>query len=161
VGDLVLATQEAYSDTGSSSPGGWLSAEELGLPISLVEGLETGGVFVLDQDLVQRARDAILATEWPEGPPAVHMGPCVTSSCVTGTRETAETLVERWGPLAESMEGAAAAHLCALYDIPFVEIRGISNLVGDRDRSSWQVEEAIRVAGRAALALVVTLGADA
>jgi futalosine hydrolase len=52
------------------------------------------------------------------------------------------------------MEGAAAAHVCALYGVPFLEVRGISNLVGDRDRQSWQVEEAVAVAGRAALALV-------
>jgi len=36
------------------------------------------------------------------------------------------------------MEGAAAAHICALYKVPFMEIRGISNLVTDRDRGSWQ-----------------------
>jgi len=30
------------------------------------------------------------------------------------------------------MEGAAAAHLCLKYDIPFAEIRGISNLAGQR-----------------------------
>jgi futalosine hydrolase len=159
VGDLVLATQEAYSDTGSSSAGDWLSAAELGLPIALVNGCETGGVFALDEHLVERARDAILACDWSEAPPAVCMGPCVTSSCVTGTREQAEALVRRWSPLAESMEGAAAAHICALYGVPFVEIRGISNLVGDRDRSSWQVERAIRAAGKAALAVVAALGA--
>ena len=50
------------------------------------------------------------------------------------------------------MEGAAAAHICALYEVPFLEIRGISNLVADRDRGSWQVDRAVAVAGRAALA---------
>ena len=43
---------------------------------------------------------------------------------------------------AENMEGAAAAHVCALYDVSFLEIRAISNLVEDRDRSAWKVEEA-------------------
>ena len=41
-GDLVIATQEAYSDTGASSPTGWLSASELGLPIAVVDGAEVG-----------------------------------------------------------------------------------------------------------------------
>ncbi len=59
----------------------------------------------------------------------------------------------RWGALSESMEGAAAAHICALYAVPFLEIRGISNLVTDRDRGSWQVERAVAIAGRAALAV--------
>ena len=34
VGDVVLATSEAYSDTGTSSPSGWLSARDLGLTIA-------------------------------------------------------------------------------------------------------------------------------
>jgi futalosine hydrolase len=51
------------------------------------------------------------------------------------------------------MEGAAAAHICALYEVPFLEIRGISNMVVDRDRASWKVEEAVAAAGEAALVL--------
>lgn len=66
-------------------------------------------------------------------------GPCVTLSQVTGTAEEARALEARWGALAESMEGAACAHICALYGIPFLEVRGISNLVGDRDRRRWDV----------------------
>jgi futalosine hydrolase len=30
------------------------------------------------------------------------------------------------------MEGAAAAHVCLKYAIPFAEIRGISNVAGQR-----------------------------
>ena len=67
-------------------------------------------------------------------------------------------LSERWGALAESMEGAAAAHICSIYRAPFLEVRGISNTITDRDRASWEVERAIAVAGRAALAICATLG---
>ena len=157
VGDLVLATQEAYSDTGCSSPEGWLSAADLGLPIAQVAGVELGGVFPLDSSLVEAARAAVATIEWPGSLTMVHSGPCVTSSQATGRQAEADALYERWGALAESMEGAAAAHICALYGVPFLEIRGISNLVGDRDRASWQVERAVAVAGDAALAVVAAL----
>jgi futalosine hydrolase len=60
-------------------------------------------------------------------------------------------LAFRWEAVAESMEGAAAAHVCALYGVPFLELRGISNMVVDRDRGSWKVEAAVSVAGEAAL----------
>ena len=186
VGDIVLATDEAYSDTGSSSPEKWLSAAELGLPIASVDGIELGGLFPLGMGLVLAAADAIEGIDWadmvvpeatdgpiaaqavaasegvswstgvgrPGGLPAVLLGTCVTASQVTGLRSEAETTAARWGALAESMEGAAAAHICALYGAPFVEVRGISNLVVDRDRGSWEVERAAAVAGRAALAVV-------
>lgn len=162
LGDVVVATQESYSDTGSSSSRGWISAAELGLPIAQVGGVELGGVFPVEPGLVEWAT-AVLTGAGFSGAPgsdetraeaAVWQGPCVTSSTVTGWDDEARTLAERWGALTESMEGAAAAHVCALYGVPFLEVRGISNLVGDRDRSSWLVEEAVDSAGRAALALV-------
>jgi futalosine hydrolase len=37
----------------------------------------------------------------------------------------------------ESMEGAAAFHVAALYDVPIIEIRAASNFVGDRDKDRW------------------------
>ena len=40
------------------------------------------------------------------------------------------------------MEGAAAAHVCAMHDVPFLEVRGVSNLVEDRDRAAWRIAEA-------------------
>lgn len=157
IGDIVLATQEAYSDTGTSSLSGWLSAAELGLPIACVDGVERGGVFPLDVAVVEAAWEAIEGIDWPGQAPAVHRGPCVTTSRASGLQADAEAAFSRWGALAESMEGAAAAHICALYRVPFLEIKGISNLVGDRDRDAWQVERAVAGAGRAALAVVAAL----
>lgn len=163
MGDIVVATQEAYSDTGSSSPQGWLPAAELGLPVARIDGKELAGVFPLDAGLALAAVTAIQAADRSspdrrDAPSVVLLGPCVTASRVTGLRAEAEVLAARWGALAESMEGAAAAHVCALYEAPFVEVRAISNLVEDRDRASWQVEQAIASAGKAALA--VAAGVD-
>lgn len=180
VGDIVIATQEIYSDTGSSSPERWYSAAELGLPIARVNGTELGGSFPLDVGLALAATDVIQALEWPDaerggvsttpesatwstgvgrpgGKPAVLLGTCLTASRVTGLRGQAEQAAARWGALAESMEGAAAAHVCALHQVPFLEIRGISNLVVDRDRASWRVEPAAAIAGRAAVAVAAAV----
>lgn len=175
VGDVVLATSEMYADTGSSSPQGWLSARELGLPLARVRGLELGGRFPLDSGLVAAAvelvREASAELGVPKlemmvGPvagvsveahPSVWSGPCVTSSRVTGTRWEAEGIVQRFGALAESMEGAAAAHVCAFYGVPFLEIRGISNLIADRDRTSWEVERAAAVAAWAGRQVLLRL----
>jgi futalosine hydrolase len=168
IGDVVLATQEAYSDTGTSTPHGWRSARELGWPVALYEGEETGGVFPLDGRLVTAAlgivaaaaaredEDAFAAIR-PEQHPRVFAGPCITASQVTGVNAEARELAERWEALAESMEGAAAAHICALYAVPFLEVRGISNVVGDRDRAHWQVRRAVAAATWAARAIVDAL----
>jgi futalosine hydrolase len=163
-GDVVIATQDSYSDTGCSAQEGWLSAAQLGLPIAMVDGAETSGVFHVDPDLVEWALDVIDSAglrrdEEQALAPDVLAGPFVTSSTVTGLDDEARLIGERWGAVAESMEGAAAAHVCALHSVPFLELRAVSNVVGDRDRSGWLVEEAANTAGRAALALVAALAA--
>ena len=42
-------------------------------------------------------------------------------------------LAARFNAICENMEGAAAAQVCTLYEVPFLELRGISNLVEDRN----------------------------
>lgn len=163
VGDIIVATEETYADAGSSSPEGWLPAVELGLPIACVQGVELGGVFPVDARLVRVSVDAIEEADWWEGiarfgsSPRVFPGPCVTSSRVTGLRAEGEAVANRCGALAESMEGAAAAHICALYEVPFLEIRGVSNLVVDRNREAWEIDRAAWVAARAARIAVTAL----
>jgi futalosine hydrolase len=169
VGDVVIATQEVYSDTGSSSPSGWLSARELGWPVAVLgDGTESGGVFPLDGRLVLAALEIVEAAVARQDDDAfaairreqhlrVLAGPCITASQVTGVTADAEELAGRWGAVAESMEGAAAAHVCALYGVPFLEVRGISNLVGDRDRERWQVRRGVAAASWATRAIVAEL----
>jgi futalosine hydrolase len=65
----------------------------------------------------------------------VEKGPFVTVSAITGSFEKAAALSAAFSPVMESMEGAAAAHVAALYQVPMVEIRAASNRVGDRDKT--------------------------
>lgn len=50
--------------------------------------------------------------------------------------------------LAEDMEAFAVALACALHRVPVSVVRGISNVVGDRQRSNWKIEAALRGAAR-------------
>ena len=163
-GDVVIATEEIYSDTRQFEPEGWLSADELGLPVgNAMEGAHSGIRFTLDEDLVRtavaRRSSGPAASRWGRVA-VIRSGRGSSAAVLTASRVTGlgaprpRRWLERWGALAESMEGAAAAHVCALYGVPFLEVRGISNLVGDRDRASWQVERAVAVAAWAALAIV-------
>jgi futalosine hydrolase len=150
-GDLAVALSETYADLGVLAPEGWLSADVFCEPLATVAGAGVHNTFPLDPGLVEAAARIFRAGEWHGPTPGVGVGPFLTASQVTGTRDYAAHLERRWGGIAESMEGAAAAHICALYDAPFLEVRGISNLIVDRDRSSWKVVEAAAVACRAAL----------
>ena len=91
------------------------------------------------------------------GPLVAAAGPFLTLSTVTGVRARGDELHRRFGALCESMEGAAAAHVCALHDVPFLEVRGVSNLVEDRNRTTWKIAEAAAAAQAVALRLAETL----
>jgi len=81
----------------------------------------------------------------------VKKGTFLTLSSCTGTKKRAVELERRFGAICENMEGAAIAHICALYGIPLIEMRGISNIVEDRDRSAWNITLAAENCQKAAL----------
>ena len=76
------------------------------------------------------------------------VGPFVTVNRCSGLSALGEELYARTLGICESMEGAAAAHVCALYELPFIEGRAASNMVEDRDRSRWRVGREGKVQGR-------------
>lgn len=48
-----------------------------------------------------------------------------------------------WGAQIESMEGAALHYVCLQEGIPFLQIRSISNFIGERDKGKWKIKEAM------------------
>ena len=52
--------------------------------------------------------------------------------------------VNSYAPEIESMEGAALHYICLQEQVPFIQIRSLSNIIGERDKSKWKLKEAIR-----------------
>ncbi len=47
------------------------------------------------------------------------------------------------GATLESMEGAALHYTCLLEDVPFLQLRALSNYVGERNKEQWQMQAAV------------------
>ncbi|HUE95216.1 MAG TPA: futalosine hydrolase [Longimicrobiaceae bacterium] len=149
VGDLAIATEEHYGDEGVATPTGWISCEEIGIPLHARGGDVLYNRFPVDH----AALPALAGAVRRQGVQAID-GPFVTVSCCSGTAARAKELAERFDAICESMEGAAYAHVAAMYAVPFVELRGISNLVEDRDLSRWRLADAAERAAAAVAAIV-------
>ena len=54
----------------------------------------------------------------------------------------------------ESMEGNAFHYVCLMNKIPFIQLRGISNYVGDRDKSRWKIKESLQTTYDACMTLL-------
>jgi futalosine hydrolase len=46
-------------------------------------------------------------------------------------------------PVTESMEGAALHYVCITENVPFVQIRSISNYIGERNKQKWDMMNSI------------------
>ena len=135
IGSVACAQSECYGDLGANSATGFLDMQALGFPLIAA----TEPVYnVLQMQLF----------------PAPLRRRFVTMNTCTGTDEDAQRIEARTGGAVESMEGAAIAHVAALFGIPAGEIRGISNRAGNRDRSTLRVKEASIAAQEALLAWI-------
>jgi futalosine hydrolase len=67
----------------------------------------------------------------------------LTVNMVSGNAQTIQRLSERYGCQVESMEGAAFHYVCLAEGQPFIQVRSISNYIEPRDRSKWQIKEAV------------------
>ncbi len=147
VGDVVLATSSIFADLGADSPAGFRPASELGwqqarYPVPPELGARIG----------RRLGRAGLR---------VHTGTVLTVSTVTGTAKRAAELSTLHRPVAEAMEGAAVAAAANRFGRPFAELRTVSNLVGDRDRATWDVAGALAALATALGAALPGLGEPA
>ncbi len=73
----------------------------------------------------------------------------ITVNCVSGSNETISLYRNKYKPDIESMEGAAFFYICLMENIPFLELRGISNFVEERNRKLWDVELAVNSSNEA------------
>lgn len=141
IGDLALATAEILGDEGAIITDGWLDLREMNLPLakhgnqSIYNQIPVSSVYVRKALGIAATLDTRIVT-----------GNFLTVSTCSGTSQRGEELTRRFPAIAESMEGAAVALTCLRYGIDFVEIRGISNHVEERDLSRWDMTKAVNAA---------------
>jgi futalosine hydrolase len=124
VGDLVLADRVVHADLGADSPDGFVPIDALGFGPARYEP---------DPGLVR-----VVAART-----GAVVGPVLTVSTGTGTEARAKELAAAHDPAAEAMEGAGVLAAARAHRVPFLELRGISNLVGRRDRDAWNLPAAL------------------
>ena len=142
IGDICIATEEIDIHTGLESSSDAYVTDEL--PFAL---LQTPKViknrYPINEKLVNHAFQ-ILQSDKLSSEFQIKKGPFITVSTITTTNNRAAALFKEFTPCMEEMEGAAAAHVAVLYNIPFIEIRSASNFVGNRDRDEWNTDLAFQ-----------------
>jgi futalosine hydrolase len=81
----------------------------------------------------------------------------VTVNQVTARSRDIELYRKTFDPAIESMEGAALHYVCLLENIPFLQLRAISNYIGERNKKNWNFKDAINNLNRELIELINTL----
>lgn len=127
IGSSVFSTSVAFADEGTPLVAGkdWTSLEQSGWA---------------------QTSFPIVEYDWTKhlSANADHVGIIATVSTISGTDEIAVQYKERTGALAEAMEGAAVAQVCQRLNIPFAELRVISNRCGNRNVNKLDIPTSFR-----------------
>lgn len=123
--DLCMVASELIADDGVLTPDGFLDLDHL--------HLGDVGPFPCDAELTGKISAVV-------GCPLVT---AATVSTGSGVDSISQAYALRTGAQIESMEGGAVAAVCRRFEVPFAQLRAISNRTGDRNHSAWDLEGAI------------------
>lgn len=140
---VVMVEEECLADVGAEDNGSFLDLVEMGL---------------LSPDRFPFKRGRLCASRGhvPNGidVPFVRSA---TVNRVLSEPHSIQWVRDRYAPDIVNMEGAALFHSCLLANIPFMGIRAISDMVGPRDKSSWDIPGAINALNEVVGRVIVML----
>jgi len=140
LGEVVLVGADCFADLGAFENNQFLSLFEMNLNKENAFPLENG--WLINQHQFNTSLKFVKG---------------ISVNCLTDEAEKITLFKEKYQADIESMEGAALHFVCLQEGIPFLQIRGISNFVGERDKSEWQLKSAIINSNRVALKIIESM----
>ena len=144
-GSVVHVTTDRIADLGAEDDDAFLSVQELQL---------------LGEDEFPWTRGRLVNSAPPLNAALrqLPVGDAITVNTVHGNDVTIATVVERYNPHVESMEGAAFMYSCLVHGVPFAQVRAVSNIVERRNRAAWTLRESIDALGTTLVTIIDCAG---
>ena len=73
----------------------------------------------------------------------VSIAKSITVNTVTDNFLQTNMFTQKYDPDLESMEGAAFHYVCIQENVPFLQLRSVSNFVGERIKTNWKIKESV------------------
>jgi futalosine hydrolase len=129
LGEVVFVTSDRYGDLGAEDHDKYIDIFDLGL---------------LDKNIAPHDDGQLPTPLLPiHEKISLRQVSALTVNTVSGNETTIKRRAEKYGCAVESMEGAAFHYVCLSENVPFAQVRAISNYVTPRDKSQWKMKEAI------------------
>lgn len=128
-GETVLVKKDVFADLGIFENGGLRSLFDTGFADQNEKPYKNGWLENEDILLDRFSTPKVAA---------------VTVNMVTENKAIINEYKRLYDPVIETMEGAALHYICLSENISFLQLRSISNVVGERDKSKWTIAAAIQ-----------------
>lgn len=129
VGSAVAVLEEYMSDMGVFEKDGYKDIFDMGL----IEKNE----FPFLNSALRNPNEIILSKS------SLPMVKGMGVNEISTSPEKINLFKEQYGVDIESMEGNAFHYVCLMNKIPFIQLRGISNKVGERNKSLWEINKSL------------------
>lgn len=126
--EAYLVRRDRFADIGVQESGGFRSLFDLSLASADERPFSEGWICNPDVD------------QLPERFPRAD---ALTLNRLSDDIAYHQSLGSSFGALLETMEGAAFHLVCRQLHLPFLQVRGVSNVAGDRDKSRWNMDGAL------------------
>ena len=142
-GSVVVVKDEVIADLGVDEKDGYKDVFDLKLASPNQFPFTRKKLFNPNTVMIQRT-----------GLPAVSS---ISVNQITSSRKKAELYKTKYKAAVENMEGAAVHYVCLREHIPFIQLRSISNYVGDRNKKNWKLKESVQQLNNELIRLVESL----
>jgi len=129
LGEVCIVKQDRFADVGVQENGQWHDVFDMGLT-NKDEAPYSNGWLVNSHDIINKV--------------ALPLVSSITINEITTNNTRIESLKSKYRPEIESMEGAALHFVCLQEEVPFIQLRAVSNYVGERNKSKWEMPLAIK-----------------
>ncbi len=126
--DVVVIEEDTFADIGVDEKGNFKTIFEM--------GLANENEFPYKSGWLKNANGILKNT-------GLRVAKAITVNKITDDKSQLNKLINKFGADVETMEGAAFHYVCLQHKINFLQLRSISNIVGDRDKARWKITEAI------------------
>lgn len=141
LGEVVNVRSERFAQLGAEDGENFLDIFELGL-LGQNEFPFSEGKLVNKNQFTYASLNSLKEAEG------------ITVETVHGNEISIEKINAKYNPAVESMEGAAFFYACLMHNIPFIELRAISNYVEKRNKANWNINEAVEQLNNVLIGLV-------
>ncbi|MEP7237836.1 MAG: futalosine hydrolase [Ferruginibacter sp.] len=139
LGKTILIKQDCFADLGMEEKGNYTPIFKTGFVDENEFPFENGWLVNANERLSNSTLQAVKA---------------ITVNKVSDNDLQKQQFIKAFNADIESMEGAALHYVCLQEKISFLQVRSVSNYVGERDKTKWKIKEAIKTLNEELVVLI-------